>query len=143
MTMKMLKKNFEILAAAGMVLVGMVALALAQGGGFQFFGPLSRFLTPNGSYNRYAVFCFDNPSDSGVEGKIFTMFGSQVADMGAQQVIPNPGPSDTGCPAGVLNNAYFLRWDGRANGVIVHSGLYVYQIKAEGLTFSGTLLVVR
>jgi hypothetical protein len=37
----------------------------------------------------------------------------------------------------------YLSWDGRSNGVVVHSGIYVYRITAEQKSYTGTILVVR
>ena len=98
-------------------------------------------MTPNGDQaNNTAIFCFDNPYDSGVSGTIYSLLGSHVADMSAQQTA---APGLTGCQTGVLGQAYYVTWDGRANGVVVRSGVYIYQVRAEGLSFTGTLLVVR
>ena len=36
-----------------------------------------------------------------------------------------------------------LQWDGKANGRAVDSGVYIYQIRAEGKGFNGTVVVVR
>jgi len=139
--MMIMKRNIETLLAAGMLLLAMLAFAWADGG-FRFFGPLRRIVTPNGDQsNNMAIFCFDNPADSGVAGRIFTLFGSHVADFGPQQTSTVAGA--TGCPMGILNKAYYLTWDGKANGVVVRSGVYIYQVRAEGAAFTGTLLVVR
>lgn len=87
----------------------------------------SRVITPNGDgRNDLAIFIFDNPKDSAYSGKIFDISGAFVADM-------TEGPS-------VKKS---LQWDGKAGGRPVASGAYVYQIKAEGKTFNGTLLVIR
>jgi len=138
----MVRRNFEILVAAGMLVLAMLAFAYADGG-FRFFGPLSRVFTPNGG-NSSAVFCFDNPAASGVEGKIFSLLGAPVADFGNQTTATSGVvPTTTGCTAGMLGQSYFLSWNGRADGVVVHSGVYIYQIRAEGLSFTGALLVVR
>ena len=34
-------------------------------------------------------------------------------------------------------------WDGKAGGRAVDGGVYVYQIRAEGRAFNGTLVVIR
>ena len=123
------------IAAAVLALAGLSAL-LAQGGGFQFRGLLSRVITPNGDgINDFAIFCFDNFSDSDVSGKIYTLYGAEVADMTRQD------PALAGCPAG--NRPQSMSWDARSNGAIVHGGIYIYQIKSEGLVFTGSLAVVR
>ncbi|MBI4422271.1 MAG: hypothetical protein HY554_01000, partial [Elusimicrobia bacterium] len=60
-----------------------------------------------------------------VEGKIYDTRGAFVADMkaGAQP--------DT------------LTWDGRMNGRVVTGGVYLYEIRSEGKTFNGTVVVAR
>lgn len=127
--------------SAFLVVVLGLSLSFAQSGGFRFRGLLSRIVTPNGdSLNDTAIFCLDNPSDSGVEGRIFSLFGSEVAELGAPlSAAATSCPQDSVIPGG----ARLLRWDGRSHGSVVHSGIYVYRIKAEGMTFSGTLVVVR
>ncbi len=86
----------------------------------------NRAITPNGDgLNDTAVFLFDNPRDSAFSGRIYDLHGAFVAEMTA-------GPA-----------ADSLQWDGKANGRTVTGGAYVYQIKAEGRVFNGTLLVVR
>jgi hypothetical protein len=86
----------------------------------------NKMLTPNGDgRNDSAVFRFDNPRDSVFTGKIYDVSGAFVADM-ASGPLPNS-----------------LQWDGRAGGRAVSGGVYVYQIRSEGKTFNGTLVVVR
>lgn len=126
--------------AAGLVALLGTAQIHAQSGGFRFFGPLGRVITPNGdNVNDYAFFCFDNFSDSGVSGKIYTLLGSEVASMGPK--TSSTLPVLTACPGGTLPQ--YVSWDGTANGSYVRSGIYVYRIEAEGKTYAGTLLVVR
>lgn len=121
--------------AAAAALAGL-GLLRAQGGGFRFDGVLSRVVTPNNDgLNDRAVFCFDNFSDSDVEGRIYTLAGAEVARL--ERLRAPLGA----CPAGFLRQ--HMVWDGRQNGSLVSGGVYVYQIKAEGLTFTGALLVVR
>ncbi|MDP3544169.1 MAG: gliding motility-associated C-terminal domain-containing protein [Elusimicrobiota bacterium] len=128
-----------------MIMAGVTALALAlfgaaslraQQGGFRFFGPLARVLTPNGDgINDRLLVCYDNFSDSGVSGRIYTVLGAEVASLThVRSVLP-------GCAPGILTQ--HAVWDGTANGVRVRSGLYVYRIEAEGKTHAGTFLVVR
>lgn len=141
-------KKTRILAAAAATALGALALLSAQGGGFQFHGPLSRVLTPNNDgKNDLMIICFDNPSDSEVSARVFTMRGSHVADMSAKTSRATPPPGGAGavsCPAGALpNSPQYVFWDGRSSGSFVKSGAYVYQLQSEGLTFTGTLLVVR
>ncbi|MCR4294675.1 MAG: gliding motility-associated C-terminal domain-containing protein [Elusimicrobia bacterium] len=128
-----------------MIATGLTALVLAlfgaaglraQDGGFRFFGPLSRVLTPNGDgINDRLFLCYDNFSDSGVSGRIHTLLGAEVASMThVRSVLP-------GCAPGTLTQ--HAVWDGTANGARVRSGIYVYRIEAEGRTHAGTFLVVR
>jgi len=139
--MKRLNRMFMKAAAAAGALALLGAALLAQtAGGFRFDGPLSRVVTPNGDgANDVAVICFDNPSDSDVSGRVYTLLGSEVAQFQAPK-----SAAGTGCPAGnpSLPREQHLDWDPRAQGS-VRGGVYVYQIKAEGQTYSGTLLVVR
>lgn len=123
------------------------SLLMAQGGGFDFRGPLSRLITPNGDQrNDYFFFCVDNPSDSGVDAKVYTLSGRLVSSMVHRRdlVPPIGGAPVVPCPAGILpGSAQYVFWDGMSGGAAVHSGVYVYQIKAEGRSFTGTLAVVR
>ena len=130
-------RKMIVAAFAGLLaLMGAVKIH-AQSGGFRFFGPLGRVITPNGDRkNDIAFFCFDNFSDSGVSGKIYTLLGSEVASMG-----PKTSSVGTSCTQGALPQ--YVSWDGTAQGVRVRNGIYVYRIEAEGRTFTGTLLVVR
>lgn len=137
-------KRLRIASALTVAALGACALLLGQtSGGFRFRGLLSRVIVPkNATFNRLAIFCVDNPSDSGIDAKIFDLHGSEVSDLG-----PGTGdqPAVAGCPqdSPVPFGARSFRWNGTSNGVVVHSGVYIYQVKAEGLTFTGTLLVVR
>jgi hypothetical protein len=135
--------NMKMKITAAAFAAGLLALAgasriQAQGGGFRFFGPLSRVITPNGDRinDRFFV-CFDNFSDSGVSGRIYTLLGAEVASMTQAAA----GGAGTGCTAGIVPQFSF--WDGTSNGSRVRSGIYVYRIEAEGKTYAGTLLVVR
>jgi hypothetical protein len=98
-------------------------------GGFAFNvgGVSNRFITPNGDgKNDDVVFTFDNPRDSAVTGKIF--------DLRGRVVVPS-------LPPGPVSNS--LTWDGTAGGRSVSGGVYIYQIQAEGQTFSGTLVIIK
>ncbi|MFA6434206.1 MAG: gliding motility-associated C-terminal domain-containing protein [Elusimicrobiales bacterium] len=93
---------------------------------FDLSGLSNKAITPNGDgLNDTAVFTFDNPRDSAFSGAIYDLRGAFVSDM-------------TGGP---VSNS--LQWDGKAGGRPVSGGAYVYQIKAEGKTFNGTLLVIK
>ena len=98
-------------------------------GGFNFnmAGVSNRFVTPNGDKkNDNVVFTFDNPRDSAVSAKILDLRGRVVA---------------ANLPAGPQGNT--LLWDGTAGGRPVAGGVYIYQISAEGKTFTGTLVVIK
>ena len=133
--MKTRMKQILIAAAAGLL----AAAALAQSASFHFEGPISRIITPNGDNNNDIAFLpFCNPGDSDVSGRIYTLLGFEVATL---------GPRITGldaCPAGSPANYFqYLTWDGRSNGTVVRSGVYVYRIQAESRIYSGTIVVVR
>lgn len=123
-------------AMAGLLaLLGAVQIH-AQSGGFRFFGPLSRVITPNGdTINDRLFICYDNFSDSGVTGRIYTLLGSEVASMNH---VRSPL---AGCAGGTLPQ--HASWEGRTSEGAVRSGIYVYRIEAEGKTYAGTFLVVR
>jgi len=129
-------KKMIVAALAGLLaLVGAASLR-AQSGGFRFFGPLSRVVTPNGdSINDRFFICYDNFSDSGVSGRVYTLLGAEVASM-----TPVRSPL-AGCAPGTL--AQHAWWNGRTSEGAVRSGIYVYRIEAEGKTYAGTFLVVR
>jgi gliding motility-associated-like protein len=87
---------------------------------------INKFITPNGDgLNDAVVFNFDNPKLSSFQGKIYDIRGAFVADM-------LPGP---------VNDS--LLWDAKAGGHVVPRGVYMYQIQAEGKTFTGTVVVIR
>jgi gliding motility-associated-like protein len=84
-------------------------------------------ITPNGDgRNDTVVFTFDNPRASGVSGKIFDVKGRLISEM-------LPGP--------IVDSS--LKWDGKAGGMVVPQGVYLYQIQAEGQKFTGTVVVIR
>lgn len=133
-----MRNRFLLLAAAA--LIGL-ASARAQSSGVVFYGPLSRVITPNGDHiNDQAFFCFENPQRSEISGKIFSLLGAQVASVGVQN--DRTALAGSSCPASIIQ-AQYMTWDGRADGVPVRSGLYVYRLIVEDQVFSGTLLVVR
>ena len=86
-----------------------------------------RVITPNGDgKNDQVIFTYDpGPRNVTPEGKIYDMHGSFVTMM-TPGLVPNT-----------------LTWDGRMNGRVVTSGVYVYQIKGDGKAFSGTIVVAR
>lgn len=136
-----LRRPAAAAALAAALAVAGFAIARAQSPLVQFYGPLSRVITPNGDgINDVAFFCFENPQDSEISGKIYTVLGTEVASLGPRR--DRTGAAGAGCPASVIR-AQFSTWDGTGGGVRVRSGLYVYRITAEEQVFSGTLLVVR
>ena len=105
-------------------------------GGFSFnmAGVSNRYLTPNGDgKNDNVVFTFDNPKDSAVTAKIFDLRGRVVA--------ANLPPGPVNCTSS--SSCGSLIWDGTSGGRSVPSGVYIYQIQAEGQSFSGTLVIVK
>lgn len=129
--------NARKMIVAAVAAVLLAAGLAAQDGGFRFFGPLGRVITPNGDEkNDFAFFCFDNVSDSGVVGRVYTLLGAEVASMSpVRAALP-------GCP-GDPNFKQYMTWDGRTSEGVVRGGVYVYRIEAEGRTYAGALLVVR
>ncbi|MBI4055116.1 MAG: gliding motility-associated C-terminal domain-containing protein [Elusimicrobia bacterium] len=100
-------------------------VARGQGFNFDLSGLTTKVITPNGDgLNDVVVFLLDNPKDSKVGGKLFDLTGAFVAEMR-------------------LRSDGYLEWDGKSGGQTVHSGVYIYQIEAEGKTFNGTLVVAR
>ena len=135
----MSKRNMRrAILAAGAAIIA--ALLHAQTG-FRWDGPISRIITPNGDQlNDKVFFCFDNPADSDVSGTIYTMLGRQVADLQPRQSVAGGAPQ---CPAGSgIKPEQFSVWDPLTQGQ-VQSGVYVYLVRAEGRSFSGTVVVVR
>jgi gliding motility-associated-like protein len=98
----------------------------SQSATFDLSNITTRVITPNGDgRNDFAIMIFDNPNGSSVTGKIYDLRGAFVADMAA-----GPQPDS-------------LQWDGKMNGSVVTSGVYVYQVKGDGKTFNGTFVVAR
>lgn len=89
-------------------------------------GLSNRVLTPNGDgLNDGVVFSYSNPADAAVAGEVFDLKGAKVADL-------TPGPA-----------ANTLAWDGKAGGIPVPSGVYLFLIRGEDKAFNGTLLVFQ
>jgi len=94
---------------------------------FDVSGISNRAITPNGDgLNDTVVFTFDNPHDSAFSGRVYDVRGRYVSDMA-------PGPV-----AGAS-----LLWDAKSGGRVVPRGVYIYEIRAEGKTFNGTVVVIR
>lgn len=121
----------------------------AQARGFSFKGALVRVITPNNdSKNDLAILCYENPKDSDVSGRIFDLRGHKISPM-ARVANPPVVPVINSCQAqfppsgGAVSQPEALTWDGRAAGGVVSPGVYIYQIKAEGVSVTGTIVVVR
>lgn len=99
--------------------------------GFAFneAGISNREITPNGDGKNDTVeFLFDNPQYSSITGQIFDLQSHLVSGM---QSCPDQPASQC------------LMWDAKSNGRVVPGGIYVYQIKGEGKTYTGTVVVIR
>jgi hypothetical protein len=135
-----LKTARTVIVAAGLALLGF-ALSHAQSGLVTFYGPLSRIVTPNGDgLNDLIFFCFENPQDSDISGKIYTLLGTEVSSTGPRS--NRTALLGAGCPASVIR-AQYSTWNGMAGNERISSGVYVYRIKSEDQVFSGTVIVVR
>jgi hypothetical protein len=94
---------------------------------FDKAGVSNREITPNGDgKNDTAVFTYDNPRGSDVVVRIL--------DLQGKVVVGN-------LPVGPIADSKV--WDATARGRKVPSGVYVYQVQAEGRTYSGTVAVIR
>jgi len=144
------------LGAALAVLLGMtmeIGDLQAQVTGFTFKGALLRVITPNSDQkNDVAILCIENPKDSGVSARIFDLRGHTVSGMVHERNNGGGGnPLITACNgkfpsiggAGGLASPEAVTWDGKARGRAVSPGVYIYQIKSEDVTVTGTIVVVR
>lgn len=122
------------LAVAAIVFTGFCSAALNRTKDFNFTGVSNRFITPNGDgKNDNVAFTFNNPRDSA--GTI------QIQDLRGHKVTAIPiNPGDTCASNPTVGCEY---WDGRAGGVIVPTGVYIYVISIESTIFSGTVVVIR
>jgi len=90
---------------------------------FNLAGLSNKFVTPNGDgKNDAVVFTFDNPRDAHVSGRIVDLRGRVVASN------LRPGP-----------NSNTLQWDGSGAA----GGVYIYQLEAEGNSYTGTIVVLK
>jgi len=111
------------------------------GAGFFFAGAKVRVITPNGDgKNDRAILCLDNPQFNAVRARVYDLRGHLVSNM---EHIPNGATMGCPSPGGPAPNPEALRWDGRSNGSFVASGVYIYQVQAEGSTVTGTFVVAR
>lgn len=89
-----------------------------------------RVFTPNGDgINDAVYFYLENPRQSALDGWVIDMSGAEVARLR---------------PAGDAAARNVLMWDGRdASGHRVPAGVYIYKIRGEGKTFSGSVVVAK
>lgn len=92
-----------------------------------------KIFTPNGDgVNDEIILFLENPNDSIIsQARIFDLTGADVAEF-EQGVVAGQ--------QGVIS----LKWNGKDRaGNYVRSGVYIYQVKAEGKTLNGTMVVAR
>lgn len=89
-----------------------------------------RIFSPNGDgINDEVNFVIENPKGSDVDGKIYDVGGNEVADIK---------------PAGVAASTWTMAWNGRdRRGSLVTAGVYIYRIKGEGKSLTGTIVVAK
>ncbi|MEW6556691.1 MAG: gliding motility-associated C-terminal domain-containing protein [Elusimicrobiota bacterium] len=84
-----------------------------------------RIFSPNGDgWNDVVNFVYEG-NDTGISGKVYDINGAFVSDM----IKGDTGDS--------------LRWDGKKDGKAVPSGIYIYQIEADGKVVNGTVVVAK
>lgn len=90
-----------------------------------------RIFTPNGDgLNDFVYFVLENPNRAGVVGELYDVNGRFVRTMPPPAQAPSIGTT--------------LIWDGKdLNGSVVPSGVYIYRIRGEGKSFTGTIVVAR
>jgi hypothetical protein len=90
-----------------------------------------RIFTPNGDgINDQAFFVIENPRLSTLEGKVYDVQGIEVGDL---------KPAGAGAPTPDT-----MIWDGKdKNGSVVPAGVYVYRVKGEGKSMTGTVVVAK
>ncbi|MBK8575544.1 MAG: gliding motility-associated C-terminal domain-containing protein [Elusimicrobia bacterium] len=90
-----------------------------------------QIFSPNGDgINDLIYFVIQNPKQSSVSGRIIDMGGAEVGVL---------RPAGSGAPTEDT-----LTWDGRdSSGQSVPPGVYIYQIKGEGKTITGTMVIAR
>jgi hypothetical protein len=89
-----------------------------------------RVFTPNGDgINDAVYFYLENPRQSALDGWVIDVAGAEVSRLR---------------PAGDTAARNVLMWDGRdASGHRVSAGVYIYKIRGEGKTFSGSVVVAK
>ena len=99
-------------------------LTVVYAAGFELGAVRPKIITPNNdNKNDMLIVPYDNPNDSNISGRILTLNGYYIADM--------------------FNNDDRITWDGKDGSSVVPSGIYIYQIEAEGLVFNGTVVVAK
>ena len=90
-----------------------------------------RVFTPNGDgLNDKLYIVLLNPNSAEVSGEIFDLKGRLVKSLAS--------------PSGQVGVGTTFIWDGSdMNGAVVPSGAYIYRIKGEGKTITGTIAVAR
>ncbi|OGR85073.1 MAG: hypothetical protein A3J74_08670 [Elusimicrobia bacterium RIFCSPHIGHO2_02_FULL_57_9] len=103
------------------------SLLRSDGAVFDLSNLSSRVITPNGDgLNDILIFGYDSgPNNVTPAGKIYDLHGAVVGTM-TPGLVPNT-----------------LTWDGRMNGRVVTSGVYYYQIRGDGKTFNGSIVIAR
>ncbi|MEA2082267.1 MAG: hypothetical protein U9O97_05965, partial [Elusimicrobiota bacterium] len=94
-------------------------------------GPIPKIFTPNGdNLNDVCSFYYDNPNGFAPSGEIFDIRGRKIADM-----------KFGGTSSSVSGS---LVWEGKtSSGKYAAPGVYIWQIKAEGKVYNGTVVVAR
>lgn len=98
--------------------------------GFKIIEVKPRIITPNDDRkNDVLIVIYETPNDSNISGKIISLSGFYVADM-VDDISDPTNPK--------------IIWDGKnADGDVVPSGIYIYQIEAEGEVINGTVVVAK
>jgi hypothetical protein len=89
-----------------------------------------RIFSPNGDGVNDEVYFVVSGAASAVEGKIYDVAGEEVADLRlAGAGAPTPDS---------------LSWNGRdRNGDVVRAGTYIYRVKGDGKSITGTIVVAQ
>jgi hypothetical protein len=90
-----------------------------------------KIFSPNGDgINDVVLFLIENPRLSSLDGRVFDVTRAEVGVL---------KPAGAGAPSPDT-----LMWDGRdRSGAVVPPGVYIYQIKGEGKTLTGSVVVAR
>ncbi|MFH1259996.1 MAG: gliding motility-associated C-terminal domain-containing protein [Elusimicrobiota bacterium] len=120
-------KVFKVLIKSVLIAFVFLNLTLAAADEFELTKVYPRIFTPNNDgLNDLVYFYFSNPQDSLVSCRIFDILGRETVN------LHWGGERDS------------LVWNGRDDqGNAVSSGVYIYQIEAEGKTLNGVIIVAR